>query len=47
MADGGTTVELMALYKKNSVKSKFVAISEFGGISGGSIAGYHCTVEAS
>jgi len=43
VVNGGTTGELMALYKrKNSVQSKFVAISEFGGISGGGIAGYNC-----
>ena len=43
MANCGTMGELKALYKrKNSVHSKFVAISEFGGISGGGIAGYNC-----
>ena len=39
---GGTTGELKVLYKRNnSVQSKFVAISEFGGISGDGIAGYN------
>jgi len=39
VADGGTTGELKALYTR---KIPFVAISEFGGISGGGIAGYNC-----
>jgi len=41
VVNGGTTGELKSLKKKN-VQSKFVALSEFGGISGGGIAGYNC-----
>ena len=44
MANGGTTGELKALYKRKSVQSPFVAISEFGGISGDTQAGYNCTL---
>ena len=40
MANGSTTKGFIS--EKNSVESKFVAISEFGGISGGDIAGYNC-----
>ena len=43
MVDGGTMGELKALYKKKiPYKVNFVAISEFGGISRGGIAGYKC-----
>ena len=34
VADGGKTGELKAYIRENSVQIKFVAISEFGGISG-------------
>ena len=45
MVDGSTTGQLKVLYErneKNYVQSKFVAISEFGGISRGDIAGNTC-----
>ena len=32
--------------KKNFVQSKFVQINEFGGISGGSIAGFNSVVKS-
>ena len=44
MVDDGTMGELR---EKNSVQSKFVAISEFGGISRGGIAGYNCSFKSS
>ena len=43
VADCGTMGELTALYKRKiPYKSKFVAISEFGGISRGGTEWYNC-----